>query len=113
MTYLDISLETHIEKSRLERITSKKEENRLEPTYNEIVAIAVTLCPSADLALSFIEASGQSTDKTAKQKYVRNLIFILIGSGIDEFNFAMKSGNYEPFTQEITERRTQKNVCCS
>lgn len=34
MTYLDISLETHIEKSRLERITSKKEENRLEPTYN-------------------------------------------------------------------------------
>ena len=112
MTYLDISLETHIEKSRLERITSKKEENRLEPTYNEIVAIAVTLCPSADLALSFIEASGQSTDKTAKQKYVRNLIFILIGSGIDEFNFAMKSGNYEPFTQEITERRTKKDVCC-
>ena len=113
MTYLDISLETHIEKSRLERITSKKEEIRLEPTYNEIVALAVTICPSADLALSFIEASGQGTDKTAKQKYVRNLIFILIGSGIDEFNFAMKSGNYEPFTQEITEKRTQKNVCCS
>lgn len=112
MTYLDISMETHIEKSRLERITSKKEENRLEPTYNEVVAVAVTLCQTADLALSFIEASGYKTDSTAKQRYIRNLIFILIGAGIDEFNFAMVSGKYEPLIDDAPKiRRRSKNVC--
>lgn len=112
MTYLDISMETHIEKSRLERITSKKEENRLEPTYNEVVAVAVTLCPTADLALSFIEASGYKTDSTAKQKYIRNLIFMLIGAGVDEFNFAMVSAKYEPLIDETPKiRRRGKNVC--
>lgn len=112
-SYLNISMETHIEKSRLERITSKNPEKRLTPTYNEVVALAVTLCQSADLALAFIEASEEGVDKTAKQRYVRNLIFMLIGSGIDEFNFAMVSGGYEPLTQETPEisMRSRKNVC--
>ena len=113
MTYLDISLETHIDKSRLGRITCNDEDKRLEPTYNEVVAVALILCPTADLALSFIETCGYKTDRTAKQKFVRKLIILLIGAGIDEFNFAMVSGNYEPLIDDApkTSRRRSKNVC--
>lgn len=99
-SYLEIAMESHIEKSRLERITKTDLQKRKPVTYYESVLLALTLCTTPDLAIDFIEKSGFQTSKTAEQRFISRLIYMLFGAGVEEFNYAMMSAGYPLFYAE-------------